>query len=134
MFGWGRYKEERVGERVGTILSRLIENIINDFRHLLALIIVVVFFVVCILLMWTSGNNSAQLDALKGIAASLVGLIGSIIGYYFGESHGKANTGLTSKKKNSSEKIPTSTAAEPEQEEPEAPSPDIKFPEKNNDN
>ena len=69
------------------ILADLIVKIIDDFRHLLALIIVAIF---ALALGYVMVKTSNQYDQLKGgievVVASLGGIVGSILGYYFGES------------------------------------------------
>src|SRR5712691_10655827 len=71
------------------LAAELLASIINEFRHLLALMIVGVFTVALFVAMWpgVKASNMADLkDGLQAVAAALGGLIGSIIGYYFGES------------------------------------------------
>lgn len=78
------------------IFSEAIVKIINDFRHLLALIIVVIFAVALGYALWKAASVaigpgspsvvSNMKEALQAVVATLGGLVGSIIGYYFGES------------------------------------------------
>jgi hypothetical protein len=87
MFGWGRFK---LSSRVpGGVLSELLTKIIYEFRHLLALV-VVLLFTVALFVAISPGIAKQDIeiikDGLQAVAASLGGLIGSIIGYYFGES------------------------------------------------
>ena len=90
IFGIGRYKSRPDGKGSGsfmTVLTDLLVKIINDFRHFLALILVLIFAVALGVALYT---HSADLDeltgALQAVMATLGGLIGSIVGYYFGES------------------------------------------------
>jgi Mn2+/Fe2+ NRAMP family transporter len=78
------------------IFSEAAVKIINDFRHLLALIIVLIFaFALGYSLIKaasavTNATSPTMIDnmkeALQAVVATLGGLVGSIIGYYFGES------------------------------------------------
>jgi hypothetical protein len=78
------------------LFSEATVKIINDFRHLLALIIVVIFAVALGYALWkaasveTNATSASVIDnmkeALQAVVATLGGLVGSIIGYYFGES------------------------------------------------
>jgi hypothetical protein len=78
------------------IFSEATVKIINDFRHLLALIIVLIFAIALGYSLWkaasvaTSATSPSVVDnmkeAIQAVVATLGGLVGSIIGYYFGES------------------------------------------------
>lgn len=78
------------------IFSEAAVKIINDFRHLLALVIVLIFaFALGYSLIKAASiatNPSSPTtienmkEALQAVVATLGGLVGSIIGYYFGES------------------------------------------------
>jgi Mn2+/Fe2+ NRAMP family transporter len=83
------------GKAVSYIFSEAAVKIINDFRHLLALIVVVIFaFALGYSLIKassvTTGPDTSVInnmkEALQAVVATLGGLVGSIIGYYFGES------------------------------------------------
>lgn len=96
IFGWGRFNRTNApaGRTPQTTALRYVAanffvEIINDFRHLLALLVVSVFALALAaaaapgLRNW----NVEQIgEGIEGVAAALGGLIGSIIGYYFGES------------------------------------------------
>lgn len=103
IFGIGRFrrvprngKDETGKEDLRFIFSRAIVKIIDDFRHLLALVMVLIFaFALAYSLIRAgtlqSGMSAAAVvdnmkDALQAVAATLGGLVGSIMGYYFGES------------------------------------------------
>ena len=69
------------------IISDAVIKIVNDFRHLLALVIIAIFAVaLCFALFQTRDSLEEMKEALQAVVATLGGLVGSIIGYYFGES------------------------------------------------
>lgn len=94
IFGWGRFAGGPVTTPGGSKLQSLrfliadaLTKIINDFRHLLALILVLIFAAALIYVLYASGRQMDQIkEGLQAVVATLGGLIGSIIGYYFGES------------------------------------------------
>ncbi|MEP2935320.1 MAG: hypothetical protein ABJM06_06355 [Gilvibacter sp.] len=101
IFRWGRYKTESQESDhlngITYVISVFFTNLINDFKHLLALIIVIIFTGLIIYSMAAGSNFDEKLEALQLVIASLGGLLGSIIGYYFGESaaRGASPTVLT---------------------------------------
>jgi hypothetical protein len=106
IFRWGRFKVPTSGGQPslldGTsaggqprgvvqstvyIIGNFITTLIDDFRHLLALIIVLIFGAALAYAMYKAdGSLPGIRDALQAVAATLGGLVGSIIGYYYGES------------------------------------------------
>ena len=99
IFGKGRFSRTPPSTsraELRFIFSEAAVKIINDFRHLLALLIVLIFaFALGYALIKaasvaTGGDSPTTVDnmkeALQGVVATLGGLVGSIIGYYFGES------------------------------------------------
>jgi len=103
MFGWGRFKPEgqpadsaaalevKSSNNITYILADLFVKVINDFRHLLALIIVLMFALALGYVLWRGGGNMENLkEGLQAVMSTLGGIIGSIIGYYFGESAAKS--------------------------------------------
>ena len=71
------------------VAANFFVEIINDFRHFLALVVVTVFALALAVGMYPGLRNWSVEEIGKGVqavAAALGGLIGSIIGYYFGES------------------------------------------------
>lgn len=110
IFGWGRFGKSPTwtGSGTGTgsgsgserinirfLFSGAFVKIVNDFRHLLALIVVLIFAFALAYSLWkaaaapASGENTVinnMKEALQAVVATLGGLVGSIIGYYFGES------------------------------------------------
>lgn len=91
IFSLGRYggidASTRRDESLQYILTRFLANIIDDFRHLLALIIVLIFAVVLGYAIIQAGNDFDKItQALQSVVSTLGAIIGSILGYYFGES------------------------------------------------
>jgi hypothetical protein len=106
IFGKGRFSRAGPGTVTGTgtgtsraalryIFSEATVKIINDFRHLLALVIVLIFAfalgfsLIKAAFIPSTGTPSVidnMKEALQAVVATLGGLVGSIIGYYFGES------------------------------------------------
>ena len=97
IFGVGRFGNVATpGKTVSFVFSEFTFKIINEFRHLLALLVVVIFsFALGYSLIKagslpTSTGSPSVIDnmkeALQAVVATLGGLVGSIIGYYFGES------------------------------------------------
>lgn len=91
MFKRGRFS--RVGSDTAKpppalryVFSEGLVKIIDDFRHFLALIIMLIFAGIIVYAMVKADTHAMRMDALKGVVAVLGGLVGSIIGYYFGES------------------------------------------------
>ena len=98
IFCWGRFKNADAGSStgapsarsdngIGFIIVEFFVNLINDFRHLLALVLVLIFAGVLAISICRAGNDIEKLTkAIEVVTATLGGLVGSIIGYYFGES------------------------------------------------
>lgn len=92
IFRLGRYasppgEDPTTRQSIRFLLAEILAKIINDFRHLLALIIVTIFAFVLIYVMLKAGSDFDNLkEGVQVVVAALGGLIGSIIGYYFGES------------------------------------------------
>lgn len=94
IFGWGRFARRKEldaktarNQSIRFLLADLLIKIIDDFRHLLALVIVLIFALALATAMYVAGANMDQLkEAMQVVVATLGGLVGSIIGYYFGES------------------------------------------------
>jgi len=94
IFNWGRYGKTldhalRQGGQhdLGNAWTDFLIKIITEFRHLLALVIVLIFASALIFAMYTANGDMEDLSkALQVVTATLGGLVGSIIGYYFGES------------------------------------------------
>jgi hypothetical protein len=112
--GWGRFKPRPqlvvgqgdltvppsaiigstgVERRIRFVIAELFAKLIDDFRHLLALIIVIIFMMTIGYALWVAGGNVANLNAsLQAVTGSFSGIIGVIIGYYFGESSARGGT------------------------------------------
>lgn len=96
-FGWGRFSRHPAGgpsksENLRYLITEALTKIINDFRHLLALILVVIFGCALVYTLVQAGGDMVLIkEALQAVTSTLGGLVGSIIGYYFGESKGRAS-------------------------------------------
>ena len=92
-FSFGRYKDAYFAtaseSKVSYIIVQFFIRLIDDFRHFLAMTIVVIFTFLILFSMMATDDFSEKMEALKLVIASLGGLLGSIIGYYFGESAAK---------------------------------------------
>jgi hypothetical protein len=78
---------ERHSTRISYVIADFFVKIIDDFRHLLALVIVIIFAAVLLYGMIRAGADLERMTkVLQAVVSTLGGLIGSIIGYYFGES------------------------------------------------
>lgn len=96
IFGWGRFSPENLEATAGVrkplrrVMSELFFNLVNDFRHLLALVIVLIFALVLGYAVFRAGTEMDNITkALQAVVATLGGLVGSLLGYYFGESAAK---------------------------------------------
>lgn len=97
IFARGRFqkKDALTGRQtLRFVFADLLVKIIDDFRHLLALVIVVIFalaltYSLVLVAYEPSGRLEAVAKALQAVVSSLGGLIGAIIGYYFGEKAGE---------------------------------------------
>ena len=89
LFTWGRFREIETKTDRPTI-RYMVSEIINDFRHLLAIALTLVFAVAILSVLFFTWKNESDIevfkDGLQVVVASMGGLIGSVIGYYFGES------------------------------------------------
>ena len=96
LFNWVRFKKSEAKTdsddrpSIRYMVAEFIMEIINDFRHILAITLTLVFVVALLSVLFISWNNDFDIevfkDGLHAVVASLGGLIGSVIGYYFGES------------------------------------------------
>lgn len=96
MFGCGRFSVVTDREQQQTlrfVFADLLVKIINDFRHLLALIVVLIFALALGYALAVSVHQSDPIDAMsksmQAVVSSMGSLIGAIIGYYFGEKAGE---------------------------------------------
>ncbi|MCB9592786.1 MAG: hypothetical protein H6719_08640 [Sandaracinaceae bacterium] len=100
IFGVGRFREkpkplDAQKSAVRYVLTELFVRIITEFRHFLALVIVLVFAFALATAMYpglAAGDVSKIVDGVQAVSAVLGGLLGSIIGYYFGESAARSKT------------------------------------------
>lgn len=94
VFSLGRFKDQKLSpgrrsDRLRFLIADLMVKIINDFRHFLALIMVAIFGLVLGYALIKYAKTSADVtDVLQAVISTIGVLIGSIIGYYFGESAG----------------------------------------------
>jgi len=94
VFGMGRYKNLRPTPKSGFfyIFADMMVKIITDFRHFLALILVIIFAIALAYAFSISNGNIDNLSkALQAVVSTLGGLVGSIVGYYFGESAARSS-------------------------------------------
>src|SRR5437660_1223103 len=83
IFGWGRFgggqsppttgASRTADGRIGFVVAEFFANLINDFRHLLALILVLIFAAALGVAMWISrGKDIDTLTrAIQGVTATL---------------------------------------------------------------
>jgi hypothetical protein len=93
IFALGRFARTAGAGRpeLRVVITDFFVKIIDDFKHLLALVLVLIFMGTLMVMTWPGivGGDAAKMEsALKAVVASLGGIIGTIIGYYFGESAG----------------------------------------------
>lgn len=98
LFNWGRFRKiEAEADRpsIRYMAAEFAIEIINDFRHVLAIALTLIFAVAILSVLFITWKNESDIevfkDGLQVVIASLGGLIGSVIGYYFGESVAKKN-------------------------------------------
>lgn len=93
VFGRGRFDQPAPAKKdqLRYVVTNFFVEVINDFRHLLALVIILIFalaLVNSLVLVWFV-DDANRIDAIgkamQGVVSTLGGLIGAIIGYYFGE-------------------------------------------------
>lgn len=99
LFSWGRYKQPEIKSKgYGNLIymvTQFFANLINDFKHFLALVIVLIFAGLIIFSMAATDLFYQKMEALKLVIASLGGIMGTVIGYYFGESAARTNSAIT---------------------------------------
>ena len=108
VFSIGKYRSSR-GPKSGFIyvFAELMVKIITDFRHFLALVLVLIFAIALGYAFYISNNNIENLSkALQAVVSTLGGLVGSIVGYYFGESAARAKSGDSNAKLTSQSSAP----------------------------
>lgn len=91
IMGFGRYRHsDNTSSSTGYILTQLAVKIITEFRHFLALVLVLIFATALGYALYTANKAANDPDALskslQAVMSTLGGLVGSIVGYYFGES------------------------------------------------
>lgn len=97
MFGRGRFAgaaDIPKDKKLNFVIAAAAVKLIDDFRHLLALILVLIFSIVLGYAVYLGRGSMDNLkDGLQAVMATLGGLVGSIIGYYFGEARSSGQTG-----------------------------------------
>lgn len=110
IFGLGRFKgsfsKNSPQGGIFYLFADLVVKIINDFRHLLALILVIIFATALGYAFYFAKNITELSDSLQAVMSTLGTLVGSIVGYYFGESAVKKAT----KEKEDAKEIVTNPA------------------------
>ena len=94
IFALGRWRKDSAPDAassgVGTLFASAFLRLFDNFRHLLAMMVVLIFAAAVIwVLVVANGNVTNIKDGLQVVVATLGGLVGSILGYYFGESRGR---------------------------------------------
>ena len=116
MFRLGRFRDSTRGQNYRGIMAELTQKLIYEFRHLLALVIIVLFAAALFLAIWpgvVQGNAGLIGDGLKNVTGTLGGLIGSIIGYSFGESAAGRNGIPSGSTPQPAEQSPTDVPGQP---------------------
>jgi hypothetical protein len=102
IFSIGKYRnlpKDGSSSSLVYVFSQLLVKIITDFRHFLALVLVLIFAIALGVAFSFANHTPAEgenridnlVKALQAVVATLGGLVGSIVGYYFGESAGRRN-------------------------------------------
>lgn len=97
IFKVGRFRHEACLNEDGQsihlryMMANFFVNIINDFRHLLALFIVSIFAATLFISLYktASGDTATIMNTMQSVSSTFGGLIGAIIGFYFGEKTGE---------------------------------------------
>ena len=96
IFNWGKYKNPEVNSKdYGNLIyvtTQFFANLINDFKHFLALVIIIIFAGLIVYSMAATPDFNNKMKALQLVIASLGGIVGTVIGYYFGESAARTNS------------------------------------------
>jgi hypothetical protein len=80
------------GGGIRHIMADLLVKVIDDFRHLLALIVMLVFALTLGYALVTASTVEQVSGLLQAVTSAFGGIVGAIIGYYFGESAAKASS------------------------------------------
>lgn len=99
VFALGRYRTNKDQAGPGYVIIKLFDKVINDFRHLLAFTIITIFAGSLLYSLISTRLDATKIsDALQAVVSTLGGIVGSIIGYYFGEAKGKSETSTEGEK------------------------------------
>ncbi|WP_143569704.1 hypothetical protein [Tenacibaculum agarivorans] len=133
IFKWGRYNISKLDNDEATqaaygdmsyVFTQFLVKIISDFKHLLALVIVLIFTGLIIFSMATTPEFDEKMEALQLVIASLGGLLGTVIGYYFGESASNKQESISTTEEETQDNVRNEIF---EEEMQVAPNPDINF-------
>ena len=96
IFGYARFHRTKQlvtpgkPQNIRYLITEGLVKIINDFRHLLALLLVIIFALALCWTLYQAGGNIPDIkEVLQTVIATLGGLVGTIMGYYFGEAAGR---------------------------------------------
>ncbi len=94
IFKWGRFKSAPAGTGPGystkDIMFTYLATLASDFKFVLATLIFGIFSVVLLIALFTQSDFA---NALQAVMSTLGGLVGTIVGYFFGEKAGQAESG-----------------------------------------
>ncbi len=99
IFAMGRFKSDPDAKPTSPtsplrfVIADFLVRLINDFRHLLALVLLLVFAATLAAVLTWAKDFAQVKEGLQIVMATLGGLLGSIIGYYFGESSARKSEG-----------------------------------------
>ena len=84
-------KRETQNSHLRYMIANFFVNIVNDFRHLLALFIVSIFAITLFISLYKTPwyDTEKIINIMQSVSSTFGGLIGAIIGFYFGEKTGK---------------------------------------------
>ena len=93
IFKWGRFKSPPAGPAPGystkDIMFTYLATLASDFKFVLATLIFGIFSVVLLIALFTQSDFA---NALQAVMSTLGGLVGTIVGYFFGEKSAQAES------------------------------------------
>ncbi|MEW5829658.1 MAG: hypothetical protein AB1846_12265 [Chloroflexota bacterium] len=93
IFKWGRFKSAPAGSAPGystkDIMFTYLATLASDFKFVLASLIFGIFSVVLLIALFTQSDFA---NALQAVMSTLGGLVGTIVGYFFGEKAAQAES------------------------------------------
>ena len=97
IFKWGRFKDTQAKSRQGyttrDVVFNYLATLASDFKFVLATLIFGIFAVVLIFALNTQSDFAS---ALQAVMSTLGGLVGTIVGYFFGEKAGQSESNRVS--------------------------------------